>query len=110
MRAVYRELPWALQAQVDGHYAIHSYATSRDKVDPSLMTTVERNALPPVRQAMVLDHGDAWGRSLYIGSHVRAVEGLTPLASEQLIDRLMNFATQARFVFTHQWTQNDLVL
>jgi alpha-ketoglutarate-dependent 2,4-dichlorophenoxyacetate dioxygenase len=56
MRAVWNALPAALQARVDGLVAIHDYAWSRGRIDPELMTDAEREALPPVRQAMVRRH------------------------------------------------------
>ena len=33
---------------------VHSYATSRDQIDPALMTPEERAALPPVRWRLIL--------------------------------------------------------
>ena len=110
MRAVYRILPNELKARINGRYAIHSYATSRDAIHPKLMTQAERETLPPVRQPMVLHHGNELGPSLYLGSHVCAVEGFTQAEGQQLIRELMDFATQPEFVFTHQWTQYDLVM
>lgn len=109
MRAVWAALPEALKCAVDGRVAIHDYAHSRDRVDPALMTAAERAALPPVRQAMVLDHG-AFGRSLYLGSHVARIEGMDEAESRALIERLLEFATQPRFVFAHRWSRHDLVL
>ena len=94
MRAVYAELPEDLRQAAEDRVAIHDFAHSRDKVDPSLMTDSERSALPPVRQAMVLDQGRNLGPSLYIGSHVSHVEGMTKSESRKLIDRLLSFATQ----------------
>jgi alpha-ketoglutarate-dependent 2,4-dichlorophenoxyacetate dioxygenase len=32
-----------------GLISVHSYANSRDQIDPQLMTAAERAALPPVR-------------------------------------------------------------
>ena len=110
MRAVYAELPEDLRQAAEDRVAIHDFAHSRDKVDPSLMTDSERSALPPVRQAMVLDQGRNLGPSLYIGSHVSHVEGMTTSESRKLIDRLLSFATQEQFIYCHTWCLHDLVI
>ena len=108
MRAVHAELPEDLKRAIDGKVAIHDYAHSRAQVDPDLITDAERAALPPVRQAMVLD--GPFGRSLYIGSHTARIEGIDEAASRALIDRLLAFATEPRFVYSHRWARHDLVL
>ena len=110
MRAVYAELPEDLRQAAEDRVAIHDFAHSRDKVDPSLMTDSERSALPPVRQAMVLNQGRNLGPSLYIGSHVSHVEGMTKSESRKLIDRLLSFATQEQFIYCHTWCLHDLVI
>lgn len=109
MRAVYAALPDALKRAVDGRVAIHDYAHSRDRIDPALMTAAERAALPPVHQAMVLDHGP-FGRSLYLGSHAAAIEGMEAAKGRALIERLLAFASQPHFIYTHRWAPHDLVL
>ena len=108
MRVVYAELPEDLKQAVQDRVAIHDFAHSRDKVDPNLMTDSERATLPPVRQAMVLDQGHKL--SLYIGSHVSDVEGMTTSESRKLIDRLLSFATQKQFIYRHTWCLHDLVM
>jgi len=108
MRVVYAELPEDLKQAVEDRVAIHNFAHSRDKVDPNLMTDSERATLPPVRQAMVLDQGHKL--SLYIGSHVSDVEGMTTSESRKLIDRLLSFATQKQFIYRHTWCLHDLVM
>ena len=108
MRVVYAELPEDLKQAVEDRVAIHNFAHSRDKVDPNLMTDSERATLPPVRQAMVLDQDHKL--SLYIGSHVSDVEGMTTSESRKLIDRLLSFATQKQFIYRHTWCLHDLVM
>jgi alpha-ketoglutarate-dependent 2,4-dichlorophenoxyacetate dioxygenase len=108
MRAVYAKLPENLRQATEDRVAIHDFAHSRDKVDPNLMTDSERATLPPVRQAMVLDQGHKL--SLYIGSHVSHIEGMTKSESRELIDRLLSFATQKQFIYCHAWCLHDLVI
>ena len=89
--------------------AVHDFAWSRARVDPALITAAERAQHPPVRQAVVLEDSPH-GPSLYLGAHARSIEGMPEAESRALIDRLMAFATQERFVYHHRWEPDDLVL
>lgn len=110
MRAVYQALPESLKAAIEGKVVIHDYAYSRSKIDPDLVTDEERAAVPPVRQTMVIDHGPALGKSLYLGAHAARVEGMSEDEGRALIDDLMEFATQDCFIYTHRWRPHDLLL
>ena len=109
MRAVYAALSDADKALLTGKVAIHDYAYGRSKIDSELVTPEERAAVPPVRQALVLDHG-AHGKSLYIGAHCAAIEGMDEAAGRALIDRLSAFADQPKFTYSHVWRPHDLIL
>jgi alpha-ketoglutarate-dependent 2,4-dichlorophenoxyacetate dioxygenase len=109
MRAACAALPPAKQAEIKGLVAIHDYAHGRSKIDPNLVTGEERRAVPPVRQAVVLDHG-AFGGSLYLGAHCASIEGWPEAKGRALIDELMAHATQARFVYSHPWQPCDMIL
>lgn len=109
MRAAYRDLPERLRRAVEGRVALHHYAHGRDRIDPTLVTDEEREKLPPVRQAMVLDRG-VLGKSLYLGAHTKCVEGMDPDQSEALIGELKAFATQEKYVYSHVWRPHDMVM
>ena len=109
MRAAYAALPSAKQAKIEGLVAIHDYAHGRSKIDPNLVTDEERRAVPPVHQAVVLDHG-AFGKSLYLGAHCASIEGWPESEGRALIDELMAHAMQARFVYSHPWQPRDMIL
>ena len=109
MHAVHQALDEATKARIDGLITIHDFDYGRRKIDPNLVSAEERAAVPPVRQAMVLDHG-TYGKSLYLGAHCARVEGWSEEASRELIDGLMAFATQERFIYSHPWRAHDMVL
>ena len=109
MRAVHQALDEATKARIDGLITIHDFDYGRRKIDPNLVSAEERAAVPPVRQAMVLDHG-TYGKSLYLGAHCARVEGWSEEASRELIHGLMAFATQERFIYSHPWRAHDMVL
>jgi alpha-ketoglutarate-dependent 2,4-dichlorophenoxyacetate dioxygenase len=72
------------------------------------VTDAERVDNPPVRQAVVMDSPN--GKALYLGAHARFIEGMDKAESRALIDRLIAFGTQERFVYSHRWASNDLIL
>lgn len=109
MRAAYAALPDAMKERIDGLVAIHDYTYGRSKIDKALVTPEERAAVPPVRQAMVIDHG-AHGKSLYLGAHCASIEGMDETEGRALIDELMAFAAQDRFVYSHPWRPHDMIL
>ncbi|MBD0272772.1 MAG: TauD/TfdA family dioxygenase, partial [Acetobacteraceae bacterium] len=107
-RAAWSALPSELQREARGLVALHDFGWSRSRVAPELVTEKERADWPPVRQALVLEgpHGPA----LYLGAHARSIEGMDDAEGRALIDRLMEHATQPRFVHAHRWRPHDLVL
>lgn len=107
-RAAWAELPPDLRRAARGRVALHDFGWSRSRVAPELVSEQERADWPPVRQAAVLDgpHGPA----LYLGAHARSIEGMDEAEGRALIERLMEHATQPRFVYAHRWRPHDLVL
>jgi alpha-ketoglutarate-dependent 2,4-dichlorophenoxyacetate dioxygenase len=108
MRCAYAALPDDDKALVEKLVAVHDFSWSRSRIDPALVPEAERVALPPVRQAVVVD--SPYGKALYLGAHAHRIEGLDEAQSRALIDRLNAFGTQDRFVYRHVWSPHDLVL
>ena len=48
--------------------------------------------------------------ALYIASHAYAVEGMDADDGAQLIDELMDFVTQEKFVYSHAWRVGDVLI
>ncbi len=110
MRAVWRELGEDMKRRLEHLVAIHDYAHSRGQIDGELMTPEERKAVPPVKQVMVRKHPVTGERGLYLGSHVSGIVGMPETAARALIDELLAFATQAKFVYAHRWQTHDLII
>ncbi len=108
MRAAYAALPDEDKRLVEGLVAMHDFGWSRSRIDPTLVTEAERAANPPVRQAVVVD--GPHGKALYLGAHARSIEGMDEAEGRALIDRLIAFGTQERFVYSHRWAPHDLIL
>ena len=109
MRAAFAALTPAEQAQLHPLHAVHDFAWSRRRVDPALVTEAEAAANPPVRQPVVRAE-NPHGPALYLGAHARAIEGWDQAESRALIERLVAFATQPPFVYSHRWAPGDVLV
>ncbi len=109
MRAAFAALDPAEQAALRGRVAIHDFGWSRTRVEAALVTEAERNQLPPVRQALVVEE-NPHGPALYLGAHARSIEGMDEAQSRRLIERLMELATQPAFTYAHRWRPHDLLM
>ena len=110
MIAAWDDLPRPLRAKIEGRTAWHHFATSRDRINPELMTKKEHDALPAVKQIMVRDIPETGKKALYVGSHAGAIIGMPDEEAVALINELIEFATQPEYVYSHHWRENDAVL
>ncbi len=109
MRAAFAALDADEQARLRPLVAVHDFAWSRRRVDPALVTEAEAAANPPVRQKVVRDE-NPHGAALYLGAHARRIEGWDEDAARALIERLVAFAGEARFVYSHRWSVGDVLV
>ncbi|MBO9354962.1 TauD/TfdA family dioxygenase [Bordetella petrii] len=112
MRAAWDHLDPAMQAQIQDLIAIHDYFHSRTLLglESQAIPPEWRERQPPVKQVLVRNNAHNQRRSLYLASHIKGIEGMSEQESRALLDKLMAFATQPRFVYRHRWRANDLVI
>ncbi len=109
-RASYDRLPEAEKRRVDPLIGIHDYTYSRSKVAPDAVSASLSKSLPPVRQRLVRTNPRTGAKNLFIGSHLREIEGWTMPDSRALLDELTEQATRDENVHTHKWRPGDLVI
>jgi alpha-ketoglutarate-dependent 2,4-dichlorophenoxyacetate dioxygenase len=110
MRAAWDALPGTLRAQVDGLSAEHSIRESQPANWARLMDERQRALHPAVAHPIVRTHPETGRRSLYLGAHARRIVGMEEAEGRALLDELLAFATQERFVYRHRWQAGDVVL
>ena len=110
MRAAYDALPDATKQKIDNLVCEHSIFTSRAKLGFTDFSVEERAKMPPVPQVMVRTIPQTGRKCLYLASHAGRVLGLPDAEGCALIEELTAHATQRRFVYTHRWRENDLVI
>ena len=109
-RAAYDRLSDEKKAEVDPLIGIHDYVFSRSKVAPDAVSPSLAASLPPVRQKLVRRNPRNGAKNLFIGSHVREIEGWTETDSRTLLDDLVEHTTGDEHVYSHCWQPGDLVI
>ncbi len=110
MRAAYDALDARTKAEVEDLVCEHSLTFSREAIGFTELTAEERTAFRPVRQRLVRTHPITGRRSLFLSSHAGTVLGWTIPEARMFLRDLTEFATQPRFVYSHEWRINDLVI
>ncbi len=109
MRAVYNSLPDDLKMKIKDKVCWHDYSHGRSKIDPNLVTPIEKEALPPVKQKLVLNNSK-YGKSLYLGAHCSRIDGMTSKQSEDLLNEIYLYTNNETFVYSHSWKPYDLII
>ena len=112
MRAAWDAIPRARQAELDALRVVHSIVRSREqmgftaeKFDPR---TLKEH--PSVEHPLVRTHPANGRKSLYLASHASHIVGWDLARGRALVEELIAFATQSRFVYSHAWRVHDMVM
>lgn len=112
--AVFDALPEPQRTQLEPLEAIHDLARAQrllglDMTSESTQAVARR--FPPVAQPLVL-RDPATGRRCLNASPFfsEAIVGIDAAEGAALLASLVAFATQPRFVYWHEWQENDLVV
>ena len=109
-RAAYDALPDTMKKKLEGLQAEHSIWYSRGLRGGYVPTEAERAARPPAHHPLVRRHRGSGRKALFIASHASHTIGWPADEGRALLDELLAFATQERFVYVHKWHVGDLVI
>ena len=110
MRAAYDALPQETKKRISTLSAEHSYWYSRVKGGGPDPTAEERKSRPPAQHKLVHVHPTSNRRALYLASHASHIVGWPVREGRNLLEELMEHATQTQFVFRHRWRVGDVVI
>ncbi len=97
--AAYEALDESLKARIGGLRAVHRHSVEA------------QNRPYPVSHPVACTHPETGRKALYVGPHLtKFVVGLGASESRQLLDRLFHHLSHPRFVWTHHWEIDDLVV
>jgi alpha-ketoglutarate-dependent taurine dioxygenase len=109
--AAYEALPEDEKKAIDGLRVVHTVEASQRAVYPN-PTEVQLkgwHSYPPKSHSLVWTHRSG-RKSLVLGVHASHVAGVPLAAGRDLIKRLMDWATQEKFVYRHTWTVGDMLI
>ena len=112
MRIVWDELSDERKARIRNLVAEHSLVYSRSIASPdqSFFSEEEKEALKPVRQALVRRHPSTGRHAVYVGSHASHVEGMPVEEGRAIIKELLEHATRSERLYRHRWQSYDVVI
>jgi len=107
----YEALPQSEKALVDGIRVVHTVESSQRAAhpNPSEDQVREWRRYPPKVHPLVWTHRSG-RKSLVLGCHASHVEGMPLEQGRALIEKLMAWATQPRFVYRHHWAVGDMLI
>ena len=109
--AAYDALSANEQRHIDGVRIVHTVEASQRAVhaNPSEEQLKGWRSFPPKVHPLVWTHRSG-RKSLVLGSHASHVEGLPLEEGRALIRRLLDWASQPRFVYQHAWKVGDMLI
>ncbi len=83
---------------------------SRTKVGEDAVTRGQRTYMHPVRQRLVRQNPVTGESNIFVGSHVKQIEGMPDAEAMPLIERLINEVTRKESVYRHRWQAGDMMI
>ena len=108
--ASYASLSEEKKASLKGLVAEHSLAHSRDQIAPNLMSKAFLDETPSENQVLVRTVPETGKKALLVGSYATQIIGLPLEEGKALLKELLDWSTQPKFVYSHKWRANDLVV
>lgn len=109
--AAYEALPEQDRKRYERLRVVHSFEASQRLITPN--PTDEQVAAwrtVPTRETSLVWHRRDGRASLALGATADHIVGMDPDLSRELLDELLDWATQERFRYTHEWQVDDVVI
>ncbi|MQY27673.1 TauD/TfdA dioxygenase family protein [Nocardia aurantia] len=109
--AAYEAMTDEQKKRYDGLRVVHSFEAAQRLVNPEPTDAqlADWRRLPTHETDLVWHRADG-RRSLVIGATADHIVGMEPGESRELLDELLEWTTQERFRYTHDWTVGDVVI
>ena len=109
-RSAWERLDQETRALVHDRVGIHDYIFSRTKMGEDAVNQSQRTYMHPVRQRLVRQNPVTGDRNVFVGSHVKAIEGMPDEQAKPLIERLIAEVARPESVYRHRWRAGDFVI
>ena len=109
-RVALRDLPTEIYRKMEGRKIWHNVAHSRAKIDKNLSQLEKISRWKSQRWNSIFTNPVTGEDSLYIASHSYQIEGFDKEVSQELIDKVINFCTQEKYIYSHNWKKGDVLI
>ena len=108
---VYAALDESMKRRIHALRVVHSHEHILSFVDGLKQEGGKYEELPPVTHPLVRRHPVTGRPSLFISPHtMERVVGMDEREGRALLEELTAFAIQERFVYRHEWEQDDVIM
>ena len=107
-RAACEALPARLREAIAGRQAEHNVWVSRERIGYEGNRNLASSYPPAVHD--IIQRSASGRECLWVGSHADYIVGMDKDEGRALLDEITEFASQSRFVYSHEWRQGDLVI
>jgi taurine dioxygenase len=117
MHAAYEALPEEIKTKLDGMTVTHNFEKFWEHMRQHkasgrpAMTDEQRRRRPPVVHPLFLTHPITGRKTLYCNEgYATRINELSRADSDEMLDYLFRHQLKARFRYTHDWNENDLLI
>lgn len=112
MHRAYEDLPAETKQRIDGLKAVHVYQSKHSTCKLlSLPKGNDRDVPAVVVHPLVRTHPETGRKALYINPiRIKAIEGMDEPEALELLDELLEHATQEKYQYRYKWRNGDLVM
>lgn len=108
--AAYEDLPEDRKVQLDSLQAVHTIAASYREIEVPREELLDFAAqFEPKVQPLVWRHRSG-RKSLAVGIHACGIVGMAQEEADELLAELLEWSTQPRYIYTHEWRMGDMVM
>ena len=113
MRSAYDNLESKIKNKIDTMICEHSLIYSRQRLGFDMMkelSSEEIKNFTPVEQPLVRKNKVTNRKTIFLSSHIGKIKNWIRPDSMCFIDDLIEYATQLKFKYIHEWSKNDLII
>lgn len=108
-RSAYERLSESKRRELAALVVVHDFEVSRGRVGFKF-TNEEKAIYPPVRHPLVQMNPATERGSLLIGAHASHIDGWDDQRGAELLQELLELATQPTNIYSHRWSDGDVVI
>ena len=111
-RAAFEALPEDFRQRIDGMKTVNVIVGSAARSQNSDRKKWQQEGTrKPVIQPLVRTNPDTGGKAIYFHPNkVENIEGMTPEATQDLLDELTGHVVRPAFTYTHKWRKGDMLI